>query len=109
MSGGASVTVEPPSAGAPPAGRSAEWRKYLVSLGFLLPALIFLGVWIVYPTVRTVIRSFYDRARLGTGLELRSLWEPTEPDSHERLSAYHHLVGRYGNESREHVDLRPGR
>jgi alpha-glucoside transport system permease protein len=28
---------------------------------FLGPALVFLGVWIVYPTVRTVIRSFYDR------------------------------------------------
>jgi alpha-glucoside transport system permease protein len=61
MSGGASVTAEPPARGAPPADVGGEWRKYAVSLAFLAPALIFLGVWIVYPTVRTVIRSFYDR------------------------------------------------
>ncbi|MGB2711917.1 MAG: ABC transporter permease subunit [Conexibacter sp.] len=28
---------------------------------FLAPALLFLLVWLVYPTVRTVIRSFFDR------------------------------------------------
>jgi alpha-glucoside transport system permease protein len=30
-------------------------------LVFLGPALVLLGVWIVYPTIRTIIRSFYDR------------------------------------------------
>jgi alpha-glucoside transport system permease protein len=29
---------------------------------FLGPALVLLGVWIVYPTIRTIIRSFYDRS-----------------------------------------------
>ena len=28
---------------------------------FLGPTLVLLGVWIVYPTIRTIIRSFYDR------------------------------------------------
>jgi alpha-glucoside transport system permease protein len=29
---------------------------------FLAPTLVLLGVWIVYPTIRTIIRSFYDRS-----------------------------------------------
>ncbi|HEU5491686.1 MAG TPA: ABC transporter permease subunit [Gaiellaceae bacterium] len=28
---------------------------------FLAPTLVLLGVWVVYPTIRTIIRSFYDR------------------------------------------------
>jgi alpha-glucoside transport system permease protein len=32
----------------------------LVTAGFLAPAVILLGVWIVYPAVNTFIRSFYD-------------------------------------------------
>jgi alpha-glucoside transport system permease protein len=38
------------------------WRKYAVAAAFVAPAVFFLGLWIVYPTVRTFIRSFYDRA-----------------------------------------------
>jgi alpha-glucoside transport system permease protein len=38
-----------------------RWRARAVTAGFLLPAAFFLGVWIVYPTVRTFIRSFYDQ------------------------------------------------
>src|SRR5712691_3137365 len=38
-----------------------RWRGPVVALGFLVPALVFLGVWIVYPAIRTIIRSFYDR------------------------------------------------
>jgi alpha-glucoside transport system permease protein len=30
-------------------------------VAFLLPALFFLGVWLVYPAVRTIIRGFFDR------------------------------------------------
>ena len=37
-------------------------RRYLVALGFLAPALVFLGVWVLYPTVYTFVRSFYDRS-----------------------------------------------
>ena len=58
---GASVTAEPPSSGAPPAAEPGAWRKYAVTAGFLAPALFFLGVWIVYPTIRTIIRSFFDQ------------------------------------------------
>jgi alpha-glucoside transport system permease protein len=35
------------------------WRKNALAFGFLAPALIFLGIWIVYPTIRTIIRSFF--------------------------------------------------
>ena len=59
---GASITAEPPAKGAPPAGQPLQWRKYAVALGFLAPTLFFLAVWIVYPTIRTIIRSFFDRS-----------------------------------------------
>jgi alpha-glucoside transport system permease protein len=55
-------TAEAPSAAPPPAGgRGSLWERYGVTTLFLGPALIFLAVWIVYPTIRTIIRSFYDR------------------------------------------------
>jgi len=34
----------------------------VVAAGFLAPALILLGVWIVYPTIWTIVRSFFDRS-----------------------------------------------
>jgi len=34
-------------------------RRYLTGTLFLLPAFVILGVWIVYPTVWTIIRSFF--------------------------------------------------
>jgi alpha-glucoside transport system permease protein len=44
--------------GLPPgAGR---WRRRGLTAFFLGPAAVFLVVWLVYPTVRTVIRSFFD-------------------------------------------------
>ena len=63
-----SITAEPPKQGAPPAaadGAGADpgrRRRYLVALGFLAPALVFLGIWVLYPTVYTFVRSFYDRS-----------------------------------------------
>jgi alpha-glucoside transport system permease protein len=36
-----------------------RWRDYAVAAGFLAPALILLFVWIVYPTIRTAVRSFF--------------------------------------------------
>jgi alpha-glucoside transport system permease protein len=45
-----------PSAGQPAEGR---WGNRLVTAAFLLPAAIFLVVWLVYPTIRTIIRSFF--------------------------------------------------
>jgi alpha-glucoside transport system permease protein len=62
-----SSTAEPPERGAPPGAGdggadSGRRRRYLIALAFLAPALVFLGVWVVYPTVYTFIRSFYDRS-----------------------------------------------
>ncbi|HSK16108.1 MAG TPA: sugar ABC transporter permease [Gaiellaceae bacterium] len=63
MSGGASITAEPPPQEAPPPPESAgAWRKYIVPVGFLLPAVFFLGVWVINPAVQTVYRSFFDRS-----------------------------------------------
>lgn len=42
-------------------GGAGRGRARLVPLLFLAPALIFLVVWIVYPTGWTVVRSFFDR------------------------------------------------
>ena len=65
MSSGSSIAAEPPVAAAPPPadGGAGRWRKYALAAGFLAPAAVFLlGVWVVYPTVSTIVRSFFDRA-----------------------------------------------
>ena len=47
----------------PPAPeKESLWQRYGVAALFLAPALFLLAVWIVYPTIRTIIRSFYDRS-----------------------------------------------
>jgi alpha-glucoside transport system permease protein len=58
------ATAEAPSPRLPPRDEGGDgfFQRYGVTLVFLLPALVLLGVWIVYPTIRTVIRSFYDRS-----------------------------------------------
>ncbi len=63
MSTGSAITGEPSLETDPPAlpGRR-RLRGHLLALGFLAPALILLGVWVVYPTVSTIIRSFFDRS-----------------------------------------------
>ena len=61
MSGSGNITAEPPPAAAAPPRPPGAWRKHAISAGFLAPAAVFLGLWIVYPAIRTVIRSFYDR------------------------------------------------
>ena len=63
MSEGGAITGELSTETAPPAlpGRR-HLRGHLLALGFLAPALILLAVWVVYPTVNTVIRSFFDRS-----------------------------------------------
>lgn len=57
---GASITAEPPVSGAPPKPESRDWRGRLIALGFLAPAIFFLGVWVIFPAIRTFIRSFFD-------------------------------------------------
>ncbi|HET6692539.1 MAG TPA: ABC transporter permease subunit [Miltoncostaeaceae bacterium] len=59
-----------PAADLPPAPRPEgpartrgdRLRPLATALAFLAPAIVLLGVWIVYPTVWTIIRSFFDRA-----------------------------------------------
>ena len=56
------TTVEAPSQGLPPGDHEPGFfQRYGVALIFLAPTLVLLGVWVVYPTIRTIIRSFYDR------------------------------------------------
>ncbi len=56
-------TVGAPEAGLPPGdGEPGWWQRYGPVAVFLAPALFLLGVWVVYPTISTVIRSFYDRS-----------------------------------------------
>jgi alpha-glucoside transport system permease protein len=60
------VTVTDASVAAPvgvpdPPSDPGRWRRRATTAAFLAPALVMLGVWIVYPTVRTVIRSFFGR------------------------------------------------
>ncbi len=60
MSGG-SVTSEPPVRAAPPVGRGGRLREHSVTLLFLAPAVFFLSIWILYPLVDTIRRSFLYR------------------------------------------------
>ena len=55
-------TVEAPARGLPPGEHEPGlFQRYGVAIIFLAPTLVLLGVWVVYPTIRTIIRSFYDR------------------------------------------------
>ena len=58
------ATAEAPQRGLPPdEGKgSGLWARYGVTAVFLGPALVLLAVWIVYPTLRTIYRSFFDRS-----------------------------------------------
>jgi len=62
------VTAEPPIAAAPPpAAEPGRLGRYLTGAVFLGPALFLLAVWMVYPTVYTIIRSFFgEHGFLGT-------------------------------------------
>jgi alpha-glucoside transport system permease protein len=53
--------VEPPVVAAPPSGDPGVLRRNAVALGFLLPAAVLLGVMVVYPTIYTIIRSFFGK------------------------------------------------
>ena len=52
----------PPQEGAPVAPRTAAWRSFLLPLSFLAPAIFFLAVWMIYPTIYTAWRSLYSDA-----------------------------------------------
>ena len=57
------LPADPPDGGLPPGdGGPPFWQRYGIVLVFLGPALVLLGVWVVYPTLSTIFRSFYDRS-----------------------------------------------
>jgi alpha-glucoside transport system permease protein len=57
----ASIRAEPHTV-APPADAPGAARRYAVTAAFLAPAVILLGVWVVYPAVYTIVRSFYSQS-----------------------------------------------
>ncbi|HEY4347341.1 MAG TPA: SdrD B-like domain-containing protein, partial [Gaiellaceae bacterium] len=57
------ITAEPPVVAAPPPPGSSEGlRRYVTGAVFLAPALFLLVVWIVYPAVYTIVRSFFGQS-----------------------------------------------
>jgi alpha-glucoside transport system permease protein len=62
------ITAEPPVVAAPPpSSEPGRLGRYLVGGIFLAPALFMLAVWMVYPAVYTIIRSFFGQTGfLGT-------------------------------------------
>ncbi len=58
------IEATPPQPGASPhpSQKGSFWRRYGVTLGFLAPAVFFFGVFLIYPTVYTVVRSLFDRS-----------------------------------------------
>ena len=64
---GSSITAEPPPRAAPPEPSEEGKSRYLAGTFFLLPAFLLLGIWLLYPTVYTVVRSFFGQSGyLGT-------------------------------------------
>jgi alpha-glucoside transport system permease protein len=62
-------TDGPASPASPPTPRTAssgsQWRRVAIAAGFLAPALVFLGAFVVYPIIYTVIRSLFDKSGDG--------------------------------------------
>jgi len=53
------ITAEPPIEAAPPPDTGPGLSRYATGALFLAPAFIMLGVWMVYPTIYTICRSFF--------------------------------------------------
>src|SRR5205085_957041 len=62
------ITAEPPVVAAPPpSAEPGRLGRMLTTAIFLAPAMIMLGIWMVYPAVYTIIRSFFGQTGfLGT-------------------------------------------
>src|SRR5260221_9221620 len=48
-----------------PAAEPGRLRKHGITLAFLAPAVVLLGVWVIYPAVYTIVRSFYGNEGAG--------------------------------------------
>jgi alpha-glucoside transport system permease protein len=75
--------MEPPVAAAPPpTAEPGRLGRYATGAIFLAPAIVVLGVWMVYPAVYTVIRSFFGQSGyLGTWVGVdnyKRLWSTAE-------------------------------
>jgi alpha-glucoside transport system permease protein len=57
----AGVTTGSTALRSPSEKEPGRWRSHAVTAGFLAPAFLFLTVWIVYPALDTVRRSFMDK------------------------------------------------
>jgi alpha-glucoside transport system permease protein len=54
------ITAEPPvEAAPPPSTEPRRLGRYATGAIFLAPALFMLAVWLVYPTIYTIVRSFF--------------------------------------------------
>src|SRR6266851_5347662 len=82
MSVGGIAAESPTTAAPPPSAEPARLGRYLTGAIFLAPALIILSVWMIYPAVYTVIRSFFGQSGyLGTWVGVdnyKRLWNTPE-------------------------------
>lgn len=60
-----STTVMPAVATTAPRRRRGQAQEYLTALLFVGPSLFLIGLFIVYPAIRTVIESFYQTQGIG--------------------------------------------
>jgi alpha-glucoside transport system permease protein len=77
------IAAEPPTAAAPPpSAEPAKLGRYLTGAIFLAPAVFILSVWMIYPAVYTVVRSFFGQSGyLGTWVGVdnyKRLWHTQE-------------------------------
>src|SRR5947199_7462049 len=57
------ITAEPPVVAAPPpSDEPGRLARYVTGAIFLAPALALLAVWMVYPAVYTIVRSFFGQS-----------------------------------------------
>jgi len=55
------VAAAPPAPAPEHAPERGGWRRFAITAAFLSPALVFLGAFVLYPIVYTVVRSLFDR------------------------------------------------
>ena len=56
------ATIGAGAAAPPPEAEPGIIRRYAIAAAFLTPAIVLLGVWIVYPAIYTIVRSFYGQS-----------------------------------------------